>query len=85
MRCIALTAQQQSHALAANLRSFFSGVVAGNLKDEGIRAIEQHGPYEVRGEADILDALNSLLTSFVANKRMKLPGEDYAPCYRIVG
>lgn len=85
MRNLALTGQQESHALAANLRSFFSGVVAGNLKDEGIRAIEQRGPYEVHGDANILQALNGILTSFVASKRMKLPGEDYAPCYRIVG
>ncbi|MGI9295986.1 MAG: nucleotide 5'-monophosphate nucleosidase PpnN [Pseudomonadales bacterium] len=82
---LALTGQQESHALAANLRSFFSGVVAGNLKDEGIRAIEQHGPYEVHGEAGILSALDSLLASFIASKRMKLPGDAYVPCYRIVG
>lgn len=85
MRDLALNGDQQSHALAANLRSFFSGVVAGNLKDEGIRSIEQHGPYEVRGDAKMLAALDTLLASFVASERMKLPGEAYVPCYRIVG
>lgn len=84
MRNLALSGEQENHALAANLRSFFSGVVAGNLKDEGIRAIEQHGPYEVRGETRMLAALDALLASFVASERMKLPGEVYVPCYRIV-
>ncbi len=39
------------HELAANLRRAFSGIVAGNVKDKGIRLIEQHGPYQIRGDA----------------------------------
>ena len=31
-----------------------------------------------------MDTLDSLLTSFVAQQRMKLPGTEYLPCYRIV-
>jgi hypothetical protein len=38
------------HELAADLRRAFSGIVAGNVKEEGIRAIEAHGPYELTGE-----------------------------------
>ncbi|MGI9295786.1 MAG: pyrimidine/purine nucleotide monophosphate nucleosidase domain-containing protein [Pseudomonadales bacterium] len=26
-----------------------------------------------------------MLASFIASKRMKLPGDAYVPCYRIVG
>jgi len=73
-----------AHTLAANLRRAFSGIVAGNVKDEGIRAIEKHGHFEIHGDAGIMDALDSLLKSFVAQHRMKLPVTDYVPCYRII-
>jgi hypothetical protein len=62
----------------------FSGVVAGNVKDEGIRAIEKHGLFEIRGDASIMDPMDALLASFVAQQRMKLPGREYVPCYRII-
>jgi hypothetical protein len=71
--------------LAANLRRAFSGIVAGNVKDKGIRRIEEHGPYEIRGEARIMQPLDDLLQAFVAQHRMKLPGGSaYVPCYRVV-
>jgi hypothetical protein len=84
MRNLNLNQNQDRHLLAANLRRAFSGVVAGNVKDEGIRAVEQHGDFEIRGDASILTPLDSLLTSFVAQQRMKLPGKTYKPCYRII-
>jgi len=72
------------HTLAANLRCAFSGIVTGNVKDAGIRAIEKHGHFEIRGDTRIMDPLDSLLKSFVAQHRMKLPVTEYVPCYRIV-
>jgi hypothetical protein len=84
MRNLNLGKDQDRHQLAANLRRAFSGVVAGNVKDEGIRAVEQHGDFEIRGDAGVLNPLNSLLGSFVAQQRMKLPGKTYKPCYRII-
>jgi hypothetical protein len=75
---------QERHLLAANLRRAFSGIVAGNVKDEGIRVIEEHGHFEIRGNTDIMDPLDSLLNSFVEQQRMKLPGKKYTPCYRII-
>jgi predicted Rossmann-fold nucleotide-binding protein len=84
MHNLQLHRDQESHALAANLRRAFSGIVAGNVKDEGIRAIEQHGHFEIRGDAAIMKPLDALLTSFVAQQRMKLPGTEYTPCYRII-
>jgi len=75
---------QESHLLAANLRRAFSGVVAGNVKDDGIRAIEQYGHFEIRGDKKIIDPMDNLLASFVDQHRMKLPGKAYIPCYRIV-
>ncbi|AKS42737.1 nucleotide 5'-monophosphate nucleosidase PpnN [Wenzhouxiangella marina] len=73
------------HELAANLRRAFSGIVAGNVKPNGVRAIREHGPFQIQGEPEIMEALDQLLTRFVAQHRMKLPGgEVYEPCYRIV-
>jgi len=71
------------HELAANLRRAFSGIVAGNVKDSGIRAIEERGPFELRGDRALLQMLDELLSGFAAQRRMKLAGE-YKPCYRLV-
>lgn len=84
MRNLELHKDQDHHLLAANLRRVFSGVVAGNVKDEGIRAIEQHGHFEIRGDTSIMTPMDSLLASFVFQQRMKLPGTEYVPCYRII-
>jgi len=84
MKNLALHRNQESHVLAANLRRAFSGIVAGNVKDSGIRAIERHGHFEINGDARIMQLLDSLLASFVAQHRMKLPGKKYLPCYRII-
>ncbi|HEX7369502.1 MAG TPA: nucleotide 5'-monophosphate nucleosidase PpnN [Rhodanobacteraceae bacterium] len=73
------------HELAADMRRAFSGIVAGNVKEEGMREIDQHGPYEIHGDPEFMHALDALLQSFVAQHRMKLPGSKYVPCYRIVG
>ena len=72
------------HELACNLRRLFSGIVAGNVKPEGVAAIREHGPYEIHGEAEILASLDELLNDFVRDHRMKLPGKEYVPCYRII-
>jgi hypothetical protein len=71
------------HVLAANLRCAFSGIVAGNVKEQGLRAIETHGPYELHGDKQLMHLLDDLLSAFVVQKRMKLQGE-YKPCYRVV-
>jgi hypothetical protein len=49
-----------------------------------MRAIEQHGPFEIHGDREIMRALDALLASFVAQQRMKLPGSRYVPCYRVL-
>jgi hypothetical protein len=79
-----LNKDQPAHKLAANLRRAFSGIVAGNVKDQGIRAIEQHGPFKLQGEPAIMEPMDKLLQSFVRQQRMKLPGSDYHPCYQLV-
>ncbi|MBN8735503.1 MAG: LOG family protein [Xanthomonadales bacterium] len=72
------------HELAADMRRAFSGIVAGNVKEEGMNQIDRHGPYEIHGDPEFMRALDALLQSFVAQRRMKLPGSKYVPCYRIV-
>jgi predicted Rossmann-fold nucleotide-binding protein len=84
MRGLSLHKNQATHVLAANLRRAFSGVVAGNVKDEGIRAIEKFGHFEIHGDANIMGPMDLLLASFVAQSRMKLPGKTYVPCYRVI-
>ena len=65
------------------MRRAFSGIVAGNVKEEGLREIEQHGPFLIHGDPKMMEALDALLRSFVDQKRMKISGE-YQPCYRVV-
>ncbi len=84
MRTLDLHRDQAPHELAGHLRRAFSGIVAGNVKADGIREVEAKGPFELNGDADVLAPLDALLASFVAQQRMKLPGTQYVPCYRIV-
>jgi predicted Rossmann-fold nucleotide-binding protein len=84
MAALELHRDQPAHRLAANLRRAFSGIVAGNVKEEGLNAIEQYGHFEIHGDADLMALLDDLLASFAAQGRMKLPGTGYTPCYRVV-
>lgn len=84
VRRLAIHKNQASHSLAANLRRAFSAVVAGNVKEQGIRAIEQYGHFEITGDVAIMESMDALLSSFVSQTRMKLPGKEYKPCYRVL-
>ena len=85
MAALDLDTDQPVHELAANLRRAFSGIVAGNVKEHGIRAIEQHGPYKLHAPNALMTHLDELLKAFVEQQRMKLPGSHYEPCYELVG
>ncbi len=74
---------QGKASLAANLRRAFSSIVAGNVKEEGLKSIERKGPFVIDGDPDLLRMLDRLLKSFVEQQRMKLPGSTYVPCYQI--
>ena len=85
MRALQIHHERPRHELAADLRRAFSGIVAGNVKEEGVQAIEQHGPFVIDGDADIMRALDKLLQAFVEQHRMKLPGGTaYEPCYQVL-
>lgn len=75
---------QPPEKLAAALRRAFSGIVAGNVKEMGIRGIRQKGPYKLHGDPAIMRRMDDLLQGFVAQHRMKLPGTAYIPCYEII-
>ncbi|WP_021022020.1 nucleotide 5'-monophosphate nucleosidase PpnN [Salinivibrio costicola] len=75
---------QRPELLASSLRQAFSGIVAGNVKDEGMRNIERHGPFKIDGDKYLMAKMDKLLQSFVEQQRMKLPGTAYVPCYEIV-
>lgn len=86
MAALKLDRTLPKHELASNLRSAFSGIVAGNVKSFGIREVAKHGPYKIHGDAGLMNAVDELLRGFVKDQRMKLgQGEDdYKPCYQIV-
>ncbi|CAX61094.1 nucleotide 5'-monophosphate nucleosidase PpnN [Erwinia billingiae] len=75
---------QPAEQLAAALRRAFSGIVAGNVKDMGIKAIKEKGPYKLHGDPEMMRRMDDLLQGFVAQHRMKLPGTAYIPCYEII-
>jgi predicted Rossmann-fold nucleotide-binding protein len=84
MRRLSIRRSLPTHELAANLRRVFSGIVAGNVKPDGRKAIAQHGPFEIHGDTEIMESLDDLLNGFVNDNRMKIPNEKpYQPCYRL--
>lgn len=85
MAALKLDPSLPKHELACQLRSAFSGIVAGNVKAFGIREVAKNGPYIIDGDPKILQAIDQLLHTFVEEKRMKL-GQDrkaYRPCYQV--
>jgi len=78
-----LSHDQPAYQLAANMRCAFSGIVAGNVKQQGVQAVRQYGPFELSGDADILERMQALLEQFILHRRMTL-ADNYQPSYRIV-
>lgn len=81
MASLELSTRLPAAELAVNLRRVFSGIVAGNVKDHGVRLVREHGPFQIRGEGSVMTAMDTLLRDFVADGRMKLLREQYNPCY----
>ncbi len=80
---LAINSDVETADLAASLRRVFSGIVAGNVKASGIKAIREQGPFIISGEERIMAMMDKLLASFVEQQRMKLPGTEYVPCYKV--
>lgn len=83
MAALALHRGRKSHELAADLRRAFSGIVSGNVKEDGMRRIEADGPFQIRGDGDMMQAMDALLRAFVEQRRMKISGA-YRPCYEVL-
>ena len=62
MRELELDHSMPHHQLASSLRCLFSGIVAGNIKEDAIRDIEDYGPFEIKGERKMLKNLDLYLT-----------------------
>lgn len=75
---------QEPYMMAANLRRVFSVIVAGNVKEDGLRAIAEHGPYQISGDQELMKSLDALLTSFTEQGRMKIDTDQYNPCYEVI-
>lgn len=84
MRQLQLHKNQECYLVAANLRRAFSGIVAGNVKETGVRSIEEFGHFELSGDSSLMESIDALLASFVQQHRMKLASKTYVPCYRII-
>ncbi|MGI9317190.1 MAG: nucleotide 5'-monophosphate nucleosidase PpnN, partial [bacterium] len=84
MAALQLSEDLPVHVLAANLRRVFSGIVSGNVREDAIAAIEEKGPFQIQGSKRIMALLDSLLTAFVDQGRMKLAVESYTPCYQVI-
>ena len=83
MSALDISENLPNHILAANLRRAFSGIVSGNVRDDTASEIERHGPFRINGSVRIMKLLDTLLASYVEQRRMKIAGIDYTPCYDV--
>ena len=84
MAALDLSKNQETNLLAANLRKAFSGIVTGNVKEDGIEAIDKYGPFKLTGDVSLCNAIDDLLHEFISQHRMKLVDSDYRPCYEFI-
>ena len=68
------------HELAADLRRAFSGIVAGNVKEPGYARSGEHGPFQLRADAALLDP--TTCCAALPQQDAWLNGE-YTPCYEL--
>ena len=81
MGSLNLSRDEEPWKLACNLRSAFSGIVTGNVKEQGIKAVATKGPFVLHGDKDIITSLGSLLESYIKQGRVLLSQKEYKPCY----
>jgi pyrimidine/purine-5'-nucleotide nucleosidase len=67
--------------LAAELRKLCKAIVHGSVTAAGMEQIREFGKFKIHGEPRILEALDKLLTLFIAQKRMR--ADKYEPCYEL--
>ena len=74
---------QPDYMLAAELRRALSGIVAGNVKEQAVQAVETHGAFKLCGDQVVIDALSELLQGFIEQRRMKIDYASYTPCFEL--
>jgi predicted Rossmann-fold nucleotide-binding protein len=75
-----LESGQSPSQRAGLLRRVFSAVVSGNVRPEGIKAVEAQGPFRLRGDRALVSAVDGLLSELAAQGRMSKSG-PYRPSY----
>lgn len=83
MAALNLSKDQEPYLLAANLRRAFSGIVSGNVKEYGIKQVNEKGPFKLHGDKEMIDYLGKLMTDFINQGRILLSQKDYVPCYEL--
>ena len=83
MASLDLHRDQEPWMLAANLRAAFSGIVSGNVKEEGSREVKLHGPFRLHGDPEIIAGMETLMKDFISQGRILLSGREYTPCYEL--
>ncbi len=48
-----------------------------------MKRIAEKGPFIIKGEPEIMNAMDELLKEFIAQKRLLLSEKEYVPCYKI--
>lgn len=81
MAALDLHRDQEPWKLAANLRAAFSGIVSGNVKEEGTAAVAKNGPFRLHGDPEIIAGMETLMQDFIDQGRILLSGREYTPCY----
>ncbi len=81
MAALDLHKDQAPWKLAANLRRAFSGIVTGNVKEYGIKQVQEKGPFVLDGDPDIICSMDKLMRDFIKQGRILLSQRKYKPCY----
>src|SRR3546814_17743824 len=76
MAALDLHHRRKPHALAADLRRAFSGIVAGHVKQDLMLRLEEFGPFQTPGGPDITQTTDALTSAFV-DPPVVQPSGDY--------
>lgn len=83
MAALRLHRDRPQHELIPELRCAFSGITAGNVKEFGVRAVREQGPFQLHGDKLVVGHLGRLLESFVEQGRMRLDPANYVPSFEL--
>lgn len=81
MAALNLRHSQEPWQLAVQLRTAFSGIVAGNVKEAGVKLVASRGPFSLHGDRDIIEHMAELTDAFIKQGRILLSQRAYKPCY----